>query len=269
MATAARTSSDDSRVLWREYRRTGDRALRNRLVLAYAPLVKAVAYRKVREMPPHTEVDDLVSCGLEALIHAIERYDPRRGATLEQYVWTRVNGAILDELRRRDWAPRSVRRWQRDIGRIVAEFTAIHDRAPRPAEIADALGLPLSELRRHERDIEQSGIASLNAPQATGGSGPGTARVDALVDDDPAVDPFAVVSAEASHERLVEVLEALPDREHDVAVLLYVQGRTMAQAGEALGISESRVSQLHRRLMAILRAALDDDRALFTGGPRR
>ena len=81
----------------------------------------------------------------------------------------------------------------------------------------------------------------------------------------PRVDPFAVVSAAASRDRLREVLDELPDREHDVAVLLYLKGRTMAQAGQALGVSESRISQLHRRLMAILRAALDDDRALFTG----
>jgi RNA polymerase sigma factor FliA len=257
----------DPGSLLHEYRRTGDRAMRNRLVLAYAPLVKAVAFRKVREMPSHTEVDDLISCGLEALIHAIERYDPRRGATLEQYVWTRVSGAILDELRRRDWAPRSVRRWQRDIARVAGEFTALHDRPPRAAELADALGVTIAELRRHERDIAQSGVGSLNTPQSAGDTEPGADRLEAVVDDDPAVDPFAVVSAEATRERLRDVLEALPDREHDVAVLLYLKGRTMAQAGRALGVSESRISQLHRRLMAILRAALDDDRALF-GGPR-
>ena len=108
-------SSEDSLALWREYRRTNDRALRDRLVLTFAPLVKYIVYKKLREMPARCEAEDFIACGLEALIHSIERYDPEKGATLEQYAWTRIHGAVLDELRRQDWAPRSVRRWERDI----------------------------------------------------------------------------------------------------------------------------------------------------------
>src|SRR6202012_3736257 len=103
---AGRLSADQSLELWREYQRTGDPRLRDRLVLAFAPLVKYIVYRKVREMPARCEVDDFISCGLEALIHSIDRYDPSKGATLEQYAWTRIHGAVLDELRRLDWAPR-------------------------------------------------------------------------------------------------------------------------------------------------------------------
>src|SRR5919202_302059 len=149
---ARRMSSEDSLALWREYRRTNDRALRDRLVLTFAPLVKYIVYKKLREMPSRCEVEDFISCGLEALIHSIERYDPAKGATLEQFAWTRIHGAVLDELRRQDWAPRSVRRWERDIMRAREQFSTLHGRRPSREELADALAISPSELRRHEDD---------------------------------------------------------------------------------------------------------------------
>ena len=101
LPTQKRLSAEATVALWREYRTTGDRAVRDRLVLTFAPLVKYIVYKKVREMPARCEVEDFISCGLEALIHSIERFDPEKGATLEQYAWTRIHGAVLDELRRR------------------------------------------------------------------------------------------------------------------------------------------------------------------------
>jgi RNA polymerase sigma factor FliA len=265
MAALARMGPEKGRALWREYRRTGDPALRNRLVLAYAPIVKAVAYRKVREMPAHTEVDDLVSCGLEALVRAIDRFDPARGATLEQYVWTRVNGAVLDELRAQDWVPRSVRRWERDISRATREFAVVHGRPPRPYEVADTLGISVSELGRHERDIARTAVGSLNAAVLPGGDDDALERLDLLADPDPSVDPVAAATARERGRRLRAAFGALPRREQEVAVLLYVMELTMAEAGRVLDVSESRVSQLHRRLMIRLRRALRDDRNLFAG----
>src|SRR5512132_2450073 len=143
-----RATSEQTLALWREYMRTNDLALRDRLVLTFAPLVKYIVYKKVREMPARCEVEDFISCGLEALIQSIERYDPEKGATLEQYAWTRIHGAVLDELRRQDWAPRSVRRWERDIEKVVESFTVLHGRRPTTDELADALGVPGDELRR-------------------------------------------------------------------------------------------------------------------------
>src|SRR5215212_6416877 len=143
-----RMSSEESLALWREYRRANDRALRDRLVLTFAPLVKYIVYKKLRELPARCEAEDFIACGLEALIHSIERYDPQKGATLEQYAWTRIHGAVLDELRRQDWAPRSVRRWERDIDRVSESFTSLHGRRPSTEELADALGVDATELRR-------------------------------------------------------------------------------------------------------------------------
>ena len=107
---ANRPSPETAEALWRAWITGGDAAARDRLVLSYAPMVKYLACRKVRELPAHCELDDLVSGGLVALIAAVDRFDPAKGATFEQYVWTRVSGAIMDELRRQDWAPRSLRR---------------------------------------------------------------------------------------------------------------------------------------------------------------
>ena len=125
-----RVSADEALALWTEYKRTGDLQVRNRLVMTFAPLVKYIVFKKVRELPARCEVEDFISCGLEALIASIDRYDPAKGATLEQFAWTRIHGAVLDELRRQDWAPRSLRRWERDIARAREQFTALHGRRP-------------------------------------------------------------------------------------------------------------------------------------------
>src|SRR5881398_4077126 len=143
-----RPSAQETLALWKKYRETNDPALRDRLVLTFAPLVKYIVYRKVREMPARCEVEDFISCGLEALIHSIDRYDPSKGATLEQYAWTRIHGAVLDELRRQDWAPRSVRRWERDMEKAADAFTALHRRRPSTDELAEAMGCSVEELRR-------------------------------------------------------------------------------------------------------------------------
>ena len=114
-----RLSAQETLRLWKQYKETGDARVRDRLVLTFAPMVKYIVYKKVREIPARCEVDDFISCGLEALIRSIDRYDPEKGATLEQFAWTRIHGAVLDELRRKDWAPRSVRRWDRDISKAA------------------------------------------------------------------------------------------------------------------------------------------------------
>src|SRR4051794_20771318 len=161
-ATRRRISTEDAMALWSEYKRTGDMQVRNRLVMTYAPLVKYIVFKKVRELPARCEVEDFISCGLEALIASIDRYDPAKGATLEQFAWTRIHGAVLDELRRQDWAPRSLRRWERDIARARDQFNTIHGRRPNREELAESLAISVEELRRREDDIAVSDVTSLN-----------------------------------------------------------------------------------------------------------
>src|SRR5215212_343289 len=157
-----RISTDDALKLWRDYRETGDAHVRNRLVMTYAPLVKYIVYKKVRELPAECEVEDFISCGLEALITSIDRYDPAKGATLEQFVWTRIHGAVLDELRRRDWAPRSLRRWERDINRARDQFILHQGRRPTSEELAAALSMSARDLRNKQDEIALSDVTSLN-----------------------------------------------------------------------------------------------------------
>src|SRR6185312_17057733 len=131
-----RLSAQETLRLWQQYKETGDARVRDRLVLTFAPMVKYIVYKKVREIPARCEVDDFISCGLEALIRSIDRYDPEKGATLEQFAWTRIHGAVVDELRRTDWAPRSLRRWERDITKAREKFTSLYGRAPSRSELS-------------------------------------------------------------------------------------------------------------------------------------
>ena len=189
MATSTkRLSSEQTLTLWKQYQRSGDPALRDRLVLTFAPLVKYIVYKKVREMPARCEVEDFISCGLEALIRSIDRYDPSKGATLEQYAWTRIHGAVLDELRRQDWAPRSVRRWERDIEKASVEFTALHGRHPSSEELAESIGCSVKELRQRIEEISRSDLTSLNTVVLSDDETT-IERMDTLASTDERLDP--------------------------------------------------------------------------------
>ena len=257
-----RVSAEDSLALWQQYRRTNDPAVRDRLVLTFAPLVKYIVYRKLREMPARCEVEDFISCGLEALIQSIERYDPEKGATLEQYAWTRIHGAVLDELRRLDWAPRSVRRWERDIEKALEEFTSLHSRRPTHEELAEALGTTVPELRRWRNEIERSDLTSLNT-LVLGDDDTRIERIDTIASEDDRVDPLFAAAAQQAKSRFRDAFARLPRREREVAVLLYVKNLTLGEVGAILGVSESRVCQIHSALKKTLRDALDADVEMF------
>ena len=260
--SSGRVSAARSLALWREYRATGDGAVRDRLVLTFAPLVKYIVFRKVREMPARCDVEDFISCGLEALVQSVDRFDPDKGATLEQYIWTRVHGAILDELRRQDWAPRSVRRWERDMNKAVEEFVLLHRRRPTREELADTLGVCADELRRRQDEVQRSDLTSLNALVLSDDETT-IERIDTLAHGDVRNDPEHAVAQIEAKEKFREVFARLPRREREVAVLLYVKNLTLAEIGEILGVSESRVCQIHSQTKRTLRAALADDERLF------
>lgn len=253
-----RASQAETQALWKQYRETGDRALRDRLVLTFAPLVKYIVFRKLREMPARCELDDFVSCGLEALLHSIECYDPTKGASLEQYAWTRVHGAVLDELRRQDWAPRSVRRWERDIERVSDSFTALHRRRPTTEELSDALGIDASELRRHRREITRSDLTSLNTLVMSDDETT-IERVDTLASTDQRLDPVHASATSEAKERFRAAFGRLPQRQREVAIMLYVRNLTLSEIGQVFGVSESRVCQIHSEMKNRLRKVLHAD----------
>jgi RNA polymerase sigma factor FliA len=248
--------------LWREYKATGDVTLRNRLVLTYVPLVKHIVYKKIRELPPSCEVDDLISCGIESLIGAIDRWDPDKGAGLEPFLWTRIHGAVLDELRRRDWAPRSLRRLERDLQKAHETFTGAHGRPPSHSELAAMLNLSLAELAEKQYEIRRSDLTSLSSLAVADGESD-IELIETIEADDPQGDPEAELARGEARATFRRAFERLSPREREVAVLLYVKNLTLREIGEVLEVSESRVSQIHSQLKKRIRERLARDGALF------
>ena len=257
------TTAAQSLQLWKRFRDTRDLSVRNRLVLTYVPLVKHVVYKKVRELPASCEAEDLISCGIDALISALDLYDPEKGAGLEPYLWTRIHGAVLDELRRRDWAPRSLRRLERDLKRARSTFTGAHGRPPTQEELAGMLSLSTDQLSDKEQEIAKSDLTSLSSLVVR--EGDTTIELgDTLESDDETSDPERMAARQDAKERFRRAFGRLPARDREVAVLLYVKHLTLREIGEVLGVSESRVSQLHGQLKGRIRKALRDDAQLFS-----
>jgi RNA polymerase sigma factor for flagellar operon FliA len=257
-----RMSADQALDLWTAYRETGDRALRDRLVLTFAPLVKYIVFKKVRELPARCEVEDLISCGLEALIRSLDRYDPVKGATLEQFAWTRIHGAVLDELRRQDWAPRSLRRAEREMARAQDGFFTDQGRRPTTEELADRLDVDPDVVRRRQNDLSVCDIASLNAPVQTEDES-AIERIDTLSANDATLDPEQAAAMHEAKAKFRLAFRSLPEREREVAILLYVNNFTLREVGAVLGVTESRVCQIHSQLKRTLRTQLADESQLF------
>ena len=249
---------EDTQSLWRQYRaRPGDKALRDRLILTYAPLVKYVAGRLGSGLPAHVDDDDLISYGLLGLIGAIERYDPDRDVKFETYAIARIKGSIIDELRAMDWVPRSVRARARDIERAIAELERKLHRAPTDEEIADKVGITTEELEESLTDISRSSIAALDELWTvnTGGGGDQIALID-TIEDTEAPDPQMSLSETEMKEAIGEAIARLPEREKLVVTLYYYEELTLREIGEVLGVTESRVSQLHTKAVLRLKARL-------------
>jgi RNA polymerase sigma factor FliA len=262
-STPQTTRTGRSGELWREYNTSGDPALRDRLVLTFAPLVKSIVFKKVMELPAHCELEDLISCGLEALMRSIDRYDPDKGATLEQFLWMRVHGAVLDELRRQDWAPRSLRRWERDIAFARNQFVVCHKRQPSRDEIAGVLGCNVDELSRIEHEIAASDITSLNTLIQGADDANSAERLDGLISNDLCTDPEQVTASRDAYYKLRNAVAELSAREQEIAVLLYANELKLREVGEIIGVSESRVCQMHKTLKRKLRRSLAAEATLF------
>jgi RNA polymerase sigma factor for flagellar operon FliA len=230
--------------------------------MTFAPLVKYIVFKKVRELPARCEVEDFISCGLEALIASIDRYDPEKGATLEQFAWTRIHGAVLDELRRQDWAPRSLRRWERDIHKAREQFSSLHGRRPTRDELAEMLAVTPEELRRRQDDIAVSDVTSLNTLVISDDETT-VERIDTLASGDERLDPEHATATEEVKSKFRSAFEKLPQREREVAVLLYVKNLTLREIGDILGVSESRVCQIHTQMKKTLRSELGDHEAIL------
>jgi RNA polymerase sigma factor for flagellar operon FliA len=242
--------------LWKRYKSSGDERARERLVVAYSPLVKYVAGRMGSGLPAHVEEADLISYGLGGLISAIERFDLSREIKFETYAITRIRGSIIDELRTLDWVPRSVRARAREIERANMKLEARFQRAPTDEEMAAELSMTVNEFQEALLQIANSTIVALDELWNVSDSSGDTVSLLDTLPDHRAPDPQAVVDQSELRDRIADAIAALPEREKLVVALYYYENLTLREIGEVLGVTESRVSQLHTKAVLRLRSKL-------------
>lgn len=233
---------------WTEYLAAPTRAGRDRLVARYTPLVRVIAHRVLIGLPTHVEHADLAQSGMFGLIEAIERFDPLRCPRFESFAAQRIRGAILDELRAQDWVPRTVRGRVRELERAQERLERQLQRAATDRELASEMGLPVREIQGLIRQVHVVSVEALD--ETSGGVG------DLFADDAP--DPMAIIQARETMRQLNAAVAGLGERDRMVIQLYYLENRTLAEIGRMLGVTESRVCQLHARLVGRLRGRLDE-----------
>jgi RNA polymerase sigma factor FliA len=244
------------RELWRRYKTEGDERARERLVVAYSPLVKFIAGRMASGLPSHVEEADLVSYGLLGLIGAIERFDLEREIKFETFAVARIKGAIIDELRSLDWVPRSVRARARDVEKAHSELEAKLQRSPTDEEMAERLEMTVEEFQDVLLDIANSSVLALDDLWTFADPEGGGGQISVLdtIQDPAAADPHSEAEASSLKDRIADAIEGLPERERLVIALYYYENLTLREIGEVLGVTESRVSQLHTKAVIGLRS---------------
>jgi RNA polymerase sigma factor for flagellar operon FliA len=235
---------------WRAYRKTGSPALRERLVEEHLSLVKHIAMRVAGCLPGHLSVDDLYSAGLLGFLGAIDDYDPDRGVDFGAYATPRIRGAIFDELRRLDVVPRRVRRRIRDAERAMDTLGRRLGRPPTDEEVAAELGIDVDAYRR----ILTEGVVLLTLDGTPGRQDEGASPIDVL-EDTSSPNPLATAADRERAAILGRLIDRLPPRERQVLALYYYEELTMQEVGKILGVTESRVSQIH--LSAVLRLRVE------------
>lgn len=253
-----RPVSDDPEVvaLWRRFKTDGDPDARERLILQYAPLVKYVAGRVSVGLPSTVEHGDLTSYGMFGLIDAIERFDLEKGVKFETYAISRIRGAIIDELRTIDWIPRSVRTKARRVEQAMATLEHDLGRTPSEDELAEQLDVDVDELRRILAQVSLTSVMALDEPFASGEDEEGGSTLLDKVPDQSSPDPQARLEDATLRQVLSESVAHLSERERTVVMLYYFEGMTLSQIGEVLGVTESRICQVHSKAVLGLRTKI-------------
>ncbi len=235
-------------------------------MLAYSPLVKYVAGRMSSGLPAHVEEADLISYGLLGLITAIERFDPGREIKFETFAITRIKGSIIDELRSLDWVPRSVRAKAREIERTNAALEHKLQRAPTDVEMAEALEVSVDDFQASLTRISNSAVVALDELWTLSDSSGDQVSLLDTIQDPHAIDPAAAMDSTETKDRLADAIARLPEREKLVVALYYYENLTLREIGEVLGVTESRVSQLHTKAVLRLKSRLQGDVLEEAGG---
>ena len=244
---------DDLSDLWRRFTRQADRQAREQLILHYAPLVKYVVARLAFKLPRSLEVEDLLGYGLIGLIEAVDRFDPERGVKFETFAACRIRGQIIDTLRSLDLLPRSARHHAREIEKAMGVLCQSLGRLPEDAEVAGYLKIGLDTYHDWLRDTGWA-VVSLDQPFVAD-DGETYALQDSL--EDTTVPSLSEqLDGRELKQQVVAAILALPEREQVMISLYYTDGLTMKEIGQVLGVSESRVSQMHAKAVLALRALM-------------
>ncbi|KJS54424.1 RNA polymerase sigma70 [Streptomyces rubellomurinus subsp. indigoferus] len=246
--------------LWRAYKATGDPRLREQLILHYSPLVKYVAGRVGVGLPANVEQADFVSSGVFGLIDAIEKFDVDRAIKFETYAISRIRGAIIDELRALDWIPRSVRQKAKAVERTYATLEARLRRTPHDPEVAAEMGIAIEDLHAIFSQLSLANVVALDELLHPVGEGGDRLSLMDTLEDHGADNPVEVAEDRELRRLLAQAVNTLPEREKTVVTLYYYEGLTLAEIGQVLGVTESRVSQIHTKSVLQLRAKLSDVR---------
>lgn len=256
-AAQGRTALEE---LWRSYKESGDQRLREQLILHYSPLVKYVAGRVGVGLPSNVEQADFVSSGVFGLIDAIEKFDIGRAIKFETYAISRIRGAIIDELRALDWIPRSVRQKAKAVERTYATLEARLRRTPHEPEVAAEMGIAIEDLHAIFSQLSLANVVALDELLHPVGEGGDRLSLMDTLEDHGADNPVEVAEDRELRRLLAQAVNTLPEREKTVVTLYYYEGLTLAEIGQVLGVTESRVSQIHTKSVLQLRAKLSDIR---------
>jgi RNA polymerase sigma factor FliA len=242
---------------WHRFKSTGDDEAREKLILHYAPLVKYVASRVATGLPASVEQADLVSYGMFGLIDALTKFEPGRGNKFETYAIPRIKGAIIDELRAMDWVPRSIRFKAREIEKAHTDLESMLKRQPTEQEMAERLGITRRELHDVVSQISFVSVLALDELVSVGADrGEQVSLIDTLADR--GIDPTSGVESQETRGLLAAAINELSEREKIVVTLYYFEGLTLAEIGEILGVTESRVCQIHTKAVGGLRGQLTE-----------
>ena len=248
---------DELGRLWEEFKRSASPQARERLILHFAPLVKYVASRVATGLPASVEQADLVSYGMFGLIDALDKFEPARGNKFETYAIPRIKGAIIDELRAMDWVPRSVRFKAREIEKAYADLEAMLKRAPTEREVAERLGISVPELHEIISQVSFVSVLQLDELLSVGSDrGEQVSLLDTLADR--GTDPTTGLESQETRGILAAAINSLSEREKIVVTLYYFEGLTLAEIGDILGVTESRVCQIHTKAVHQLRFQLTE-----------
>lgn len=245
--------------LWDDYAKTKSPEIREKIILEYAPLVKLVAGRLSMYLGYNVEYDDLVGYGVFGLIDAIDKYDNMKAVKFETYASLRIRGAILDQIRKMDWIPRTIRQKQKKIDAAMKEIESTKGRAATDEEIAVSLGISEEEYLSWQSQMKITGVVSLNEFMDSGSEIPADQSNQRRFDS-----PEEVVEKSEMKKVLAEALELLTEKEKKVILLYYYEELTLKEISNILEVSESRISQLHTRALQKLKTKMGNYMGVFS-----